>query len=191
MVAAAETDRTQPLLALRDAAIISLILGAGLRRSEVCGLTVADAAAWDPECGWELRPLWRIIGKGDKERQVSPSEEARDLVQAYLDVRPELRADPEQTSTALEGPGPLFVSRKGGRLDGSTVYRLWRRAAELAGQEQARNPRAGRHSHATRLYELGRDLYQIAEQLGHEDLETTRIYTHVSAAAKRRLVEDL
>lgn len=190
-VEAAASERRYTDLSARDAAIVAVILNGGLRRAEVCSLCVRDAAEWSEEAGWKPKELWRVIGKGDKERAVAMGPPGLSETEAYLDVRPDLRPGPERTSGKLEAPFPLFVSRNGGRLDGSSIYRLWRRALEEIGRPDLRNPHSGRHSHATGCRADGWDLDEIADQLGHESLDTTRIYTQVAAAARLKRARTL
>lgn len=183
----AAIDRREPLLGLRDEAILALFFFSGLRCAELCGLDVADV---DLE---KCRALVRH-GKGDKERAPAVGAFAMDLVEAYLDVRPE----PKPGTVG----NPLFISRKGGRLSTSGVRRLVDRVeqalpAEIRAKLPAKglHPHAFRHSHITQIVRQAslknKNIFEVAEQAGHADLRTTRLYYAASDAERQQLVEDL
>ena len=156
--------------ALRDRALVELLYGAGLRVSEAVGL---DLARIDLE-----ERLVRPLGKGDKERIVPLGREAVDAVRRYLARgRPFLdrRRRPE-----------LFLNAQGGPLTRAGAFLILRRLAEQAGLEPERvHPHLLRHSFATHLLEGGADLRSVQEMLGHADLATTELYTHVSDRRRR------
>jgi integrase/recombinase XerD len=158
--------------ALRDRALVELLYGAGLRVSEAVGL---DRAAIDLE-----RRLVRTIGKGSKERIVPIGREAVDALRRYDSRgRPYLdkRHRPE-----------LFLNAQGGPLTRGGAFFILRRLAEAAGLEAGRvHPHLLRHSFATHLLEGGADLRSVQEMLGHADLATTELYTHVSDRRRREL----
>jgi integrase/recombinase XerD len=165
--AAGTTPRT-----LRDRALVELLYGAGLRVSEAVGL---ERSAVDLE-----RRLVRCIGKGSKERVVPIGGEAAEALRRYLARgRPFLdrRHRPE-----------LFLNAKGGPLTRAGVFFILRRLAGAAGLEPERvHPHLLRHSFATHLLEGGADLRSVQEMLGHADLATTELYTHVSDRRRREL----
>jgi integrase/recombinase XerD len=150
--------------ALRDAALVELLYGGGLRVSEAVGL---DRAGVDLD-----ERLVRCIGKGNKERVVPIGRSAAEALRRYLSRgRPYLdrRLRPE-----------LFLNAKGGPLTRAGAFLILRRLAEKAGLEAGRvHPHLLRHSFATHLLEGGADLRSVQEMLGHADLATTQIYTHV------------
>jgi integrase/recombinase XerD len=156
--------------ALRDRALVELLYGAGLRVSEAVGL---DRGRIDLE-----DRLVRCIGKGDKERVVPLGREGVEAVRRYLARgRPYLdkRHRPE-----------LFLNAQGGGLTRAGAFLILRRLAAKAGLDPARiHPHLLRHSFATHLLEGGADLRSVQEMLGHADLGTTEIYTHVSDARRR------
>jgi integrase/recombinase XerD len=156
--------------ALRDRALVELLYGGGLRVSEAVGL---DRASVDLE-----NRLVRCIGKGDKERLVPLGREAVEAVRRYLARgRPFLdrRHRPE-----------LFLNAQGGALTRAGAFLVLRRLAAKAGLEPERvHPHLLRHSFATHLLEGGADLRSVHEMLGHADLGTTEIYTHVSERRRR------
>src|SRR4051794_12467958 len=157
---------------LRDQALVELLYGAGLRVSEAVGL---ERAAVDLE-----RRLVRTIGKGSKERVVPIGRPAVEAVRRYLSRgRPHLdrRHRPE-----------LFLNAQGGALTRAGAFLILKRRAEKAGLDPARvHPHLLRHSFATHLLEGGADLRSVQEMLGHADLSTTELYTHVSDRRRREL----
>ncbi len=157
---------------LRDRALVELLYGAGLRVSEAVGL---DKAAVDLESR-----LVRCTGKGSKERIVPVGREAVEALRRYLSRgRPHLdrRHRPE-----------LFLNARGGPLTRAGAFLILRRLAAVAGLEPERiHPHLLRHSFATHLLEGGADLRSVQEMLGHADLATTELYTHVSDRRRREL----
>jgi integrase/recombinase XerD len=158
--------------ALRDRALTELLYGGGLRVSEAVSL---DRQAIDLE-----NRLVRCIGKGNKERVVPIGREAVEALRRYLSRgRPFLdkRHRPE-----------LFLNQHGGPLTRAGVFLILRKLAEKAGLEPGRvHPHLLRHSFATHLLEGGADLRAVQEMLGHADLATTELYTHVSDRRRREL----
>jgi integrase/recombinase XerD len=158
--------------ALRDRALVELLYGGGLRVSETVGLDKAGVDLDDR--------LVRVIGKGGKERVVPIGRQAVDAVRRYLARgRPFLdrRHRPE-----------LFLNAKGGALTRAGAFLILRRLADKAGLEPGRvHPHLLRHSFATHLLEGGADLRSVQEMLGHADLATTELYTHVSDRRRREL----
>jgi integrase/recombinase XerD len=157
---------------LRDRALTELLYGGGLRVSEATSL---DRQAIDLE-----NRLVRCIGKGNKERVVPIGREAAEALRLYLARgRPFLdkRHRPE-----------LFLNAHGGPLTRAGVFLILRKLAEKAGLEPGRvHPHLLRHSFATHLLEGGADLRAVQEMLGHADLATTELYTHVSDRRRREL----
>src|SRR5207248_573218 len=158
--------------ALRDRALVELLYGAGLRVGEAVGL---ERSAVDLE-----ERIVRCLGKGSKERIVPIGREAVDALRRYLARgRPHLdtRHRPE-----------LFLNARGGALTRAGAFLILRRLAAAAGLEANRvHPHLLRHSFATHLLEGGADLRSVQEMLGHADLATTELYTHVSDRRRREL----
>ena len=158
--------------ALRDRALVELLYGAGLRVSEAVGLQKSSV---DLE-----QRLVRCLGKGSKERVVPVGRQAVQALRRYLARgRPYLdtRHRPE-----------LFLNAKGGGLTRAGAFLIIRRLAAKAGLEPERvHPHLLRHSFATHLLEGGADLRSVQEMLGHADLATTELYTHVSDRRRREL----
>lgn len=152
------------LLGSRDKAMIELLYSTGLRVSELVGLRAGDL---DLQSGCA-----RCIGKGDKERLVPVGKQAIAAVQQYLrDSRPQL----------VRGrPTPfLFVNRRGGKLSRVGFWKILRGYGKRAGLRGKLTPHKLRHSFATHLLERGADLRSVQLMLGHADISTTQIYTHV------------
>jgi integrase/recombinase XerD len=158
--------------ALRDTAIVELLYGAGLRVSELTGL---DRGCVDLDAR-----LVRCTGKGDKERIVPIGRRAVEALRRYQSRgRPYLdrRHRPE-----------LFLNAQGGPLTRAGVFLILRRISAKAGLDPERvHPHLLRHSFATHLLEGGADLRSVQEMLGHADLATTELYTHVSDRRRREL----
>ncbi len=151
-------------LGRRDKAILELFYSSGLRLSELCGLRLEVV---DLEEGF-----MRVTGKGNKTRIVRIGAQALDAVRNYLsNERPELVTS--KTSSHL------FISVRGGPLSPDRVRQIVKQRAEQAGIESNIYPHLLRHSFATHLLEGGADLRIIQELLGHADISTTQIYTHV------------
>src|SRR6478672_1631934 len=162
---------TQPR-ALRDQALVELLYGAGLRVSEAIGLDKAGVDLDDR--------LVRVIGKGGKERVVPIGRHAAQALLRYLGRgRPylDVRHRPE-----------LFLNARGGALTRAGAFLILRKLAEKAGLDPQRvHPHLLRHSFATHLLEGGADLRSVQEMLGHADLATTELYTHVTDRRRREL----
>ena len=157
---------------LRDRALGELLYGAGLRVSEAVAL---DRQSVDLE-----NRLVRAFGKGSKERVVPIGREAADALRRYLARgRPYLDRRHRQE---------LFLNAHGGPLTRAGAFLILRRLADKAGLDPARiHPHLLRHSFATHLLEGGADLRAVQEMLGHADLATTELYTHVSDRRRREL----
>ena len=158
--------------AMRDRALVELMYGAGLRVSEALGL---DRRAVDLD-----ERIVRPVGKGGKERLVPLGRPAVESLRRYIAMgRPHLdrRHRPE-----------LFLNARGGPLTRAGAFLILRRLAGKAGLEPERvHPHLLRHSFATHLLEGGADLRSVQEMLGHADLSTTELYTHVSDRRRREL----
>lgn len=149
---------------LRDKAMIELLYSAGLRVSELCGLAVDDLHS---NAG-----SLRCVGKGNKERLVPVGRHALAVIQEYLNkARPEILG--ERTSKYL------FVNRNGNKLGRIVFWKLLGAYGRKAGLRKALKPHMLRHSFATHLLDRGGDLRSVQLMLGHADISTTQIYTHV------------
>ena len=167
VIATTETQAPDGWVGARDAAVVTLLYGCGLRISEALRLTGADAP---------LRDVLRITGKGGKERLVPVLPAARAAVDAYLALSP----------WPKEADAPLFRGVRGGALNPRIVQKAMERARLQLGLPASATPHAMRHSFATHLLNAGGDLRAIQELLGHASLSTTQAYTAVDTA---RLLE--
>jgi len=168
LLTASEATRTP----LRDRALLEVLYGAGLRVSELVGLTL-DRVHF-------AERMIRVRGKGDKERLVPIGRPAKVALDRYIEQeRPRLLRQQRRTE--------VFLSPRGGRLTRQAIFELLRRLAARAGLEVPTSPHGLRHAFATHLVERGADLRVVQALLGHENISTTEIYTHVSRTQLRRV----
>ncbi|WP_429815003.1 tyrosine recombinase XerC [Ensifer sp. B1-9] len=158
----------EPWIAARNAAVLTLLYGCGLRISEALGLTSGDFAGGPSSL--------RILGKGGKTRLVPLIQAARDAVAAYVKLCPYRPAADE----------PLFRGARGAKLQPAIIQREMQKLRGALGLPDTATPHALRHSFATHLLAGGGDLRTIQELLGHASLSTTQVYTGVDSA---RLLE--
>jgi len=152
---------------VRDRAILELLYATGMRASECLGLTLDDV---NLSAGYVV-----CMGKGRKQRLVPVGAEAARWVSHYLrDVRPRY--------TRVRDSGRVFVNPRGGRLSRQSLWTIVRHAAARAGVRQHVSPHVLRHSFASHLLEGGADLRSIQAMLGHADIATTQIYTHLPSS---------
>lgn len=166
-VAADETP-----LSLRDKAMVELLYATGLRVSELIGVKVAEVQL---DAGYV-----RCLGKGSKERVVPLGKQATRAIEDYL----------REGRSKLVGrrPSPyLFLSRRGQGMTRQNFCRLLRQRARAAGVKTHLTPHVLRHSFATHLLERGADLRSVQLLLGHADISTTQIYTHVAQERMRQI----
>jgi integrase/recombinase XerD len=151
-------------LGFRDRAMLELGYGAGLRVSEWIGLETKDLSIEDG--------VIRVFGKGGKERLVPLGRKAMTAIVIYLrELRPRLERG--------AGKGRLFLNARGTPLSRMGAWKILRKYVERAGISKAVSPHTLRHSFATHLLEGGADLRAVQEMLGHADISTTQIYTHI------------
>lgn len=160
-----DSVKTDDWIGLRDRAILEVLYGCGLRVSEACGLKISDI--------FKEEGFLRIIGKGDKERLVPIGEMALDALDAYFEVRPAPDGD--------RWADTVFLNRFGRGLSRVSVFTMVKKQAVLAGVRKEISPHSFRHSFATHLLENGADLRAVQEMLGHENILTTEIYTHIDS----------
>jgi integrase/recombinase XerC len=162
-------EAREPWILARDAAVLALCYGAGLRIGEALSIRAKDAPVGEID---EIR----VVGKGGKTRVAPIIATVREAIAAYLALCP----------YTLKREGPLFVGAKGGPLSPRIVQLTMERLRGALGLPDSATPHALRHSFATHLLARGGDLRTIQELLGHASLSTTQIYTSVDSA---RLIE--
>ncbi len=141
---------------------MELLYSSGLRLAELVNLDIVDIDLNDATV--------RLTGKGNKQRIVPVGRLAREAVAAWLKVRAQ-QADTEENA--------VFVGRRGARIHPRTVQSMIRRRATEAGLPQRVHPHLFRHSFATHMLESSSDLRAVQEMLGHADISTTQVYTHL------------
>jgi integrase/recombinase XerD len=156
---------------LRDQAILEVLYSCGLRVSELCELRMGDLFFGEGYI--------RVIGKGDKQRLVPVSGMARDRIQLYMERRKEERRKEEI----------LFLNNRGKKLTRVMIFTIIKQAAQRAGINKKISPHTFRHSFATHLLEGGANIRQVQELLGHENILTTEIYTHLDNTHLRQTLE--
>lgn len=171
-----EIDRMEAAIDLskwegqRNKAIIELLFSCGLRVSELVNLKFNDI--------FEREKFLRIIGKGDKERLVPISDSALHEIQLWLYDRNLMKIKPGEQDY-------VFLNRRGTHLTRTMILIMIKRTAEEAGITKTVSPHTLRHSFATELLKGGADLRAIQEMLGHENIKTTQIYTHIDITTLR------
>ncbi|ABK98766.1 site-specific tyrosine recombinase XerD [Pelobacter propionicus] len=161
---------------LRDRAMLELLYATGLRVSELVTITLRQV---NLDVGYLM-----VVGKGDKERLVPIGESARGRVRRYIEEA-RYRLDPQ-------GRTPhLFLSRLGDAMSRQAFWNLIRKRAKLAAIAKDISPHTLRHSFATHLLENGADLRSVQIMLGHADLSSTQIYTHVTRERLKRLHQEI
>lgn len=159
---------------VRDLAMIELLYACGLRVSELCALRLSDL-------NLDLGYL-RVTGKGDKQRLIPVGTKAQAALRAYLETaRPGL--------LGCRASGALFVTARGGPLTRQGFWKLLKVHGLQAGVPKGVSPHVIRHSFATHLLEGGADLRSVQTLLGHADIATTQIYTHVARSRLRTTVD--
>ena|SRR5947209_7994192 len=170
-----EQPRGTAPAALRDRALLETMYACGLRASETIGLELSDL---DLDAS-----VLRARGKGSKERIVPIGSKAVATLGSYLQRgRPQLVGVAEQTR--------VFVNQRGGSLSRQGLYKIVQRHAKRAGLDHRMSPHTLRHSFATHLLSGGCDLRSLQEMLGHADIATTQMYTHLSAERLRDVYFD-
>lgn len=168
----AQPEQTDPWLACRDAAMVELLYGCGLRVGELVGL---DARASAQALGWlDLQSgEAHVLGKGRKRRSVPVGQKAAEAVRAWLQVR-------DQGLTAAHAQQPaLFIGRHGTRLTAQAIWQRVRQRSLQAGLATPVHPHMLRHSFASHVLQSSGDLRAVQELLGHANISTTQVYTRL------------
>ena len=156
------------LLGIRDSAIMETLYSTGMRVSELAGIDVSDI---DFPGG-----VVKVKGKGKKERLLPIGNHALKAIQTYMDKR---NSDPSLRIISRNSKA-LFLNNRGGRLTERSVARMLEKYVKMAGMNTKISPHTFRHSFATHLLDRGADLRSVQELLGHANLSTTQIYTHIT-----------
>jgi integrase/recombinase XerD len=169
-------DTTEPA-GMRDRAIIECLYGAGLRVSELTGLTL-------DQLYFEIGFI-RVFGKGSKERLVPIGGYAIEAVEDYLK-----NARPLWVKQAARTKNRVFLNQRGSPISRISIWNIVQKYAQMAGVQKAVYPHIFRHSFATHLLEGGADLRSVQEMLGHVSINTTEIYTHVDRSFLRQVYKE-
>ena len=156
---------TSSWMGKRDRAILEILYGCGLRVSEASGLKISSL--------FLEQGFIRIIGKGNKERLVPIGEMAMEALEAYMEDRP---------APASKADDLVFLNRFGKSISRVSLFKIVKKYTLAAGIMKEISPHTFRHSFATHLIEHGADLRVVQEMLGHENIATTEIYTHVDSS---------
>ncbi len=156
---------TSSWMGKRDRAILEVLYGCGLRVSEASGLKISSV--------FFEHGFIRIIGKGNKERLVPIGEMAMEALEAYMEDRP---------APAAKADDLMFLNRFGKPISRVSLFKIVKKYTLAAGITKEISPHTFRHSFATHLIEHGADLRGVQEMLGHENIATTEIYTHVDSS---------
>ncbi len=154
-------DEADPL-AVRDMAIMELLYGCGLRLSELIALDLSKIE-------WQEQTL-DVTGKGSKQRRVPFGKKAHKALKNWIKMRSQLVNENEQA---------VFISQRGNRISASSVQQRLKKWAQLKGLDQSLYPHLMRHSFASHILQSSHDLRAVQELLGHANLSTTQIYTHL------------
>ena len=165
---------------LRDKAMLELMYSCGLRVTELISLKLSDLFFGEGYI--------RVLGKGSKQRLVPIGRVAQEYVMRYLDVRKE---ENSSSKTKTKGEQTLFLSNRRTGLTRVMVFNIIRQATELAGITKNVSPHTFRHSFATHLLAGGANIRQVQDMLGHENITTTEIYTHLDPDHLRDTIEKI
>lgn len=172
---------------LRDRAVLEILYGTGIRLAELVGCDIGN-------CDFE-RNVLRVIGKRNKERIAPLGSKARESIVSYLSDRFTINASEFDSMARIRAEHgeilsePLICGRKEKRISRRTVQRIVRKYLELTSAMSKMSPHVLRHTFATHLLDAGADLRAVQELLGHVNLSTTQIYTHITSEKIRRAYE--
>lgn len=168
----AMTEDSAELGETRDAAILEVIYSGGLRINEAMGLNMGDLDLFSD--------MMMIRGKGKKERYAALGAPAERALRTYFQVRNQYSSDRSKNA-------PVFINKHGKRLTARSFQRNFKEYLNQAGLPSDMTPHKLRHSFATHLLDAGADLRSVQELLGHENLSTTQIYTHITTERMKRI----
>lgn len=161
---------------IRNRAIIETLYGCGLRTSELIELTFSNI--------FMKEGILRIVGKGDKQRLVPFGKVSKNWIKRYIDDSRSV------TPCHIEFKDVLFLNRRGRKLSRVMVFNIIKQTVAKAGIQKKISPHSLRHSYATHLLENGADIRTVQLLLGHQNITTTEIYTHLSKTYLRSIIED-
>lgn len=164
-------------LECRDKAILETIYATGMRVSELVGLNMEDLSF--------LGGFIRVLGKGKKERIIPLGSKARDALEKYFSM-----AKKEIINFHQEPTSPIFINKYGTRLTDRSVRRIIEKYSKKMQLDKKVTPHVLRHSFATHLLDAGADLRAVQEMLGHVDISTTQIYTHVTKERLKKVYQN-
>jgi integrase/recombinase XerC len=167
-----------PLAAFRDRAILEVLYSTGARVQEASFLNVEDIDFWNG--------MLRVVGKGNRERNIPVGDAALKAIKQYLEKRGE---SPMASAPRALRARPLFTNLRGARLSTVWMRHLVGRWTRASGLSLAASPHTFRHTFATHLLDNGCDLRTVQEMLGHKNLATTQIYTHVTPERLKKVYE--
>ena len=159
---------------LRDKAIFELMYSSGLRVSEICSLKIEDIS-------FEGKYL-RIFGKGKRERIVPINDSALDILKRYINTSRVILVKGKDTNE-------LFLNFRGDKISRVGIWKIVKEAMRKSGVEKNIHPHTFRHSFATHLIQHGADLRAVQRMLGHSDITTTEIYTHVDSSHLKKQID--
>lgn len=168
-------DNSVDYFAMRDAMVVLLLFGTGIRRAELCGLTVEDV-----DLG---KMSIKVMGKGSKEREIPISKPLMDKLEEYLHIR-------NAENSCVGQKNFLFLTKKAEGLDVNGVYRVVHSVLMAAGVDGRCSPHVLRHTFATRLMGRGVGVRTIEELMGHSSLNSTQIYAHSSIEQLKECYQD-
>jgi integrase/recombinase XerC len=159
---AGENKKSNQAITLRDRSMMELMYACGLRLSELSGLNLQDV-------DWRQQTV-TVTGKGQKQRRIPFGQKAKQALESWVNLR---------DAVAIENETALFVSQRGSRLSNSSIQKRLKKMASEQGLNTNVYPHMLRHSFASHILESSRDLRAVQELLGHANLSTTQIYTHL------------
>jgi integrase/recombinase XerC len=165
-------------MGLRDMAILETLYSTGIRVSELVDLDESDIHYFDG--------MIKVQGKGKKERLVPIGSHAIKAINEYNKLKPE---NIKNNSVRTNKSRPLFLNKFGNRLTARSVARSLDKYVKMSGINRLTSPHTFRHSFATHLLDKGADLRSIQEMLGHSNLSTTQVYTHISTERLKSVYE--
>lgn len=160
----------------RDAAMLELLYGSGIRLSELIGLRIGDID--------DMNGTVKVTGKGNKQRIVPLTKKSQNAIRQYYHHRKEITP---QTSAVDQY---VFLTEKGKRMYPQRVYSIVHHYLQEAAEVRQKSPHVLRHSFATHLLDNGADILAVKEMLGHESLSTTQIYTHITVDRLKKIYKN-